>query len=634
MFIESAFYFLGAVLISLFQAVSCFSAGALLLRKREYMAKTSPMFFVFRADAALCFTLGLCIFAMTYLLLALSSIFYIPVVIAVNVFVSSIFFLRFRNEFNLGSIRFTLTKIFLPLGENLFFKLIFIISVFLFVTSLPRTLIQPLTGDALVYYYAQAKLIAYLHAYASINTYQDIMGSVIPFIFEMMFSAFYLCGGAVIGQYASKLLVFVCFMFLLNLVFNLIKELRVSKEYAIFAVLILITSSSIVISLSAGKADIPSLLASCAAIYMVTRLKPEIPERFNMSLVAFLTAVASMGKFPYLSQLPVVVLCVYLGKRYRILRYIGKEVFYAAGIFLVTLLIGWNLKNYLAGGEPLAPLIDVAGYSPLRAVLNPPEVTNHILRIFPLAIIYGKFLMQEGSMSPLLSSGYIFFLASILLRGKVQYSGSLLGILTGTALGLIIWLSINPSLFTPRFMYPLMLGIIVSAGPAFDFIWQRKDLILCKTTLVFFAIAVGGMNFVMLKQYSTEYLIKNPLHFEYPLGFTQAAALVNKDMRPDVKLRLVTSFFEPFDGRFLNSFKVLHQDEALIPRGSIGILTASEFWENIKKENIDYIYIWNEYYLYPEIKYLFNLEKLPSGLQVETIKWADASLIIIRRSKN
>lgn len=632
---ESSLFVLGAVLISSFQVFSCFSAGALVLRKREYMTTTAPIFFVFRADAALCFALGLCILSLTYLALALASTFYMTIVIAANVLIASIFFVKFRNELHLGSLRFTLIKIFLPLHKNLLFKLVFIISAFLLVTSIPRALIQPLTGDDLVYYYAQAKLIAHLHTYQSINTF-EMLGNVIPFVFEMMFSAFYLCGGAVIGQYASKMLVFVCFVFSLSLLFHFIKEMGISKEYGIFAVLILITSSALVISLSSGKPDIPSLLASCAAIYMVTKLKPEIPDEFNMSIVAFLTAMACLGKFSSLSQVTIIVFCIYLGKRYRILRLISKEAFYAACIFILTLLIGWAFKNYLVGGEPLAPFVNfkpsVYKFNVLSWVLNTPEVTNHILKIYPLAIIYGNFLAQEGSISSLLSVSYIFFLASIFIRGKVQYNISLICTFIGTTLGLLIWLLINPSILAPRYMYPLIVGIVVCAGPAFDFIWQRKQLILCKTTLVFFIIAVGWMNYVILQQYSTDYIIKSPLHYQTALGFTQAAAIVNKDERPDIKLRLVTSFFEPFDGRFLSSFKVLHKDQALIPPGSLGILQATEFWENIQKEKIDYIFIWDEYYLYPKMKYLFDLEKLPPGLQVKAISWGDSSLMIIRRT--
>lgn len=631
---ESLLYAFYAIILALIQALSAIALGRLV----SNLGKAAGSFSLSGPHGAIHFTLGSGILSLVYLLLALSSLFHAPLIILINAALI-VFLVRdlFRAPAGEKPDR-NVKSLILPLFSTIDFKIIIVAAALLFILGLPRTLIQPLVGDCLVYYYAQAKLIAYTHSYQSIRTFEHA-GNIIPFVFEMIFSSFYLIGGGIAGQYASKFFCFISFFFAIVLFYHTVLSAGLSKLYAAFSVLILVTSQAIIISLSSGKPDIPALLATIGAIYVALNLQSDTIDIRSIAILSFLTALACLGKLSFLSQITIIVAGIYCIKRYTLLSQIKREILVGLSVFAVTLFLGWSLKNIFHGGEPLAPFayfFSKAPFSAIRQIWNTPEATRHIIMTYPLALVFGNYYMQEGTMSSLLCVCYLFFGTSLLSRAKNIYSKEILAILAGALLSLGIWIITNPSVFTPRYIYPIIISFIIVLGPAFDYVTLRGSFPFSRISMLIYAVILTFLTFFGLRGYNTDYLIKNPNHYCTPYGFTQAAAIVNSDPRNTVNVRFLTSFFEPFDGKVLSSFDVLHIDKKLMPSyepGEIEKFPASEFWKNIQNNKIDYIFTWHHYYVYPKAKHLFDLSYLPPGLSVKVMEWEDSSLLIISRDQ-
>lgn len=631
---ESLLYTFYAIILVFVQALSAIALGRLVSNS----GKAADSFSLSGPHEAIHFTLGSGILSLVYLLLALSSLFHAPLIILINAVLIG-FFVRDIFRATAGEKPESNVKsLILPLFSNVDFKIILVAAALLFILGLPRTLIQPLVGDCLVYYYAQAKLIAYTHSYQSIRSFEH-MGNSIPFVFEMIFSSFYLIGGGVAGQYASKFFCFISFFFALVLFYHTVLSAGLSRLYAAFSVLILVTSQAIIISLSSGKPDIPALLATIGAIYVALNLQRDHIDVRSVATLAFLTALACLGKLSFLSQITIIIASIYCIKRYTLLHHIKEEVLVGISVFAVTLFLGWSLKNIFHGGEPLAPFVHFfsrAPFSTIRQVWNTPETTRHIIMTYPLALIFGNYYMQEGTMSSLLCICYLFFGTSLFSRAKNIYSKEILALLAGALLSLGLWLITNPSVFTPRYIYPIIISFIIVLGPAFDFVTLRGSFPFSRISMLIYAVSLTFLTFFGLRSYNTDYLIKNPNHYSTPYGFTQAAYIVNSDPRNTVKVRFLTSFFEPFDGRVLSSFEVLQLDKRLMPSyepDQIKKFPASEFWINVKNNKIDYIFTWHHYFIYPKAKHLFDLSYLPPGMSVKVMEWEDSSLLVITRNK-
>ena len=97
-----------------------------------------------------------------------------------------------------------------------------------------------------------------------------------------------------------------------------------------------------------------------------------------------------------------------------------------------------------------------------------PATTFRLLATYPLALTYGRYWAQFGTLSPLVI-GLLPFL--IYMPRQERCASKLAALSVGAAIGLIAWIALFPAVFMPRYFLAnlLMLGIpAAAAGEAFS----------------------------------------------------------------------------------------------------------------------------------------------------------------------
>ena len=622
MVMNNALVLFAASLLALSQTLAALGMGSIIL-------PASQDDHLLGADTALRAMFGFFLYSLIYLLLSLFGCFYwgvaaLPVLAGLTLFIT-----RLARPVQLFSNTVRRIRLFVinTTRDSLYVKLVLSLCVIL-LAFYSKILIQELTPDALVYYYAQAKLIAGLHHYASIHTF-SFLGDHYPFFGEMLFAASYLFGGDLIGQFSSKLICFSALLFSLVLMYRAASAIGLSRLYSSITVLILLTSRAIIISQLSGKAELFSLLASLSAMYILLTLEKERNIR-SVSLAGLCVAFSILAKCSLLLQAPIIAAILYLAKRFPLRRTHRMEIVAAIGAIAICLLLGWTLKNIVVANEPFAPfyyLHDKQHYGVIQE-LNNPEATRQILFTYPLALVFGDYLGQEGGISPIVCLGYLFVCVALCSKQAALWTREATALAIGVVLSILSWISFNPSIFGPRYMYAVVVALVLSIGPGFDFMITNSTYHISRISTAVFMAVVSVLLILYLNTFSFNYAIHYPHSYRSlnDTGFIEAANVINGDSRTDITVRLLSSFFEPFNIAVLSSFKTLQEDI------DYSKVSKNDFWHLALTKKIDYIYAYHLYVYYPQYKSFLECDEYPEGLSVERIQYKNGTLYILKRS--
>jgi hypothetical protein len=157
------------------------------------------------------------------------------------------------------------------------------------------------------------------------------------------------------------------------------------------------------------------------------------------------------------------------------------------------------LKNSVVFGEPLAPFVSLSG--PNRVTEQNwfgPEATRYIVLTYPFSLVYGKYPMMGGGVSPLV----LMFLplALLLPRPESWYRSRLVQMSLIGLLGVVVWVVVRPSILAPRYIFPPLMLLGLPAAAAVEEICRRPA-----KSRALAALCVGGI--LMVEVVSFRYWI-------------------------------------------------------------------------------------------------------------------------------
>lgn len=224
---------------------------------------------------------------------------------------------------------------------------------------------------------------------------------------------------------------------------------------------ILVSSSSFTLYMYDGKVDLFGASFALAALYWLLQDSSQDDRRSALAWAGLMAGSATVAKFSYVVTLAVAMLVLLAWQHQRTQSANGK--FDAPGFFRACIVLGvWAaiawlpqcLKNGVFYGAPMAPFLGMGETgSWLNQVWHSPEITRHILLTYPYALVFGRYPMQGGGVSPLLL--VLLPLAWLLLRRKGD--GTLAAVTLAALLSTIAWMLVRPSVLAPRYILATLL---------------------------------------------------------------------------------------------------------------------------------------------------------------------------------
>jgi len=385
-----------------------------------------------------------------------------------------------------------------------------VIALFLVILASAITCLTsyPPMEDAEAFYLSLPRLFASTHRFSMLPGYTEFcqigLGS------EMHAAVYYSLVAPLYDEFAAelaaKLNAIPAIGAMCVLLWALTSRIGGGRRAQVLAVAMILSSSMIWMIVLLSKSDLYPALLGMAAIYWLV-LAGELKDRLALAMTGLLTGLAVSGKVSYLVVMgPMLAMAivwqVWSGLKIRGATSIGASALSLArcyGVLGLWTLLGVAplvIKNTLVFGQPLAPLV-LVGAQPnpwLHQTWFTPATTRWIAATYPLALIYGKYPMQAGTLSPL----WLAFAPMILLtswRKEWRHRDSVL-LAWAAVLGLLVWVILEPSVIAPRYYMPAVMGLIpIVAIAAEKAIRARERKILCiaviVSTIVVLAIDVG-----------------------------------------------------------------------------------------------------------------------------------------------
>jgi len=204
------------------------------------------------------------------------------------------------------------------------------------------------------------------------------------------------------------------------------------------------------------------------------------------------------------------------------------------GLWALPAVIPHLVKNAALFGEPLAPFFYLSGQasSLLDQAWFSPETTRHIVLTYPFVMVFGRYPMQYGTLSPLVLA--FAPLAFLTARSQDWRRSALLQVGLVATLGLVLWVVVRPSAPAPRYILPtLLLFAVCSASFAESALRQYTNAKLFRITLWSTAYAVLTITTLATSAdlKSIERALKEP-QFEGDSPIVRAVQLVNREASP------------------------------------------------------------------------------------------------------
>ena len=325
----------------------------------------------------------------------------------------------------------------------------------------------PTMMDALAYYLAQGKVIAYTNEMAPVLGYGGFQ--VLSYAAEMPFALMFLFAGDLIGHYAAKATIYPVVLATMALMWAIARCCGLKTLGRWIACMLLISSSSHLLVAFDGKSDLISNLYGLAALLS---LLSTLRASLNSGAIVFglLSGGAIIAKFSVLAVLPPAFAVVVAWKFWKQWKLALKYAAIAAAAVSFTLVAGWALKNTILFNDPIAPFYRFHESTPTfntKQIWYSDENTQWIRATYPLALTFGRYPMQYGQ----LSVGWILLLPLFFVVRSFKDKSSLV-LLAGGLVGIATWVYLRPSTFAPRYILivlsMLMFAFAYAADTAFN----------------------------------------------------------------------------------------------------------------------------------------------------------------------
>ena len=351
-------------------------------------------------------------------------------------------------------------------------------SLILVLATAGKMLIMPLAGDAITFYLPFPKLIAYEQAMVPLPCFEWMC--TISLQGEMHWAALFLFG---IGSRAV-LFTWPVAAGTACLLLNLATLGGVGRRGQWIVLAMLFASTTFTFHVGDGKVDLFGAgLGVACAYWLVQAGRLEGPRTCLVLAGAFagLAVIAKLSLLVVLAPASGTLLLWHAVLRTEALpgwraaagRFVGAGLLF--GPCALAMLIPHVIKNAMIFDEPFAPFVVLHGPSSIitSQCWFSPATTAKIVAIYPLALVYGRYPMMGGNLSPLLlmfAPLLIFLPRPACWRTSVMCQIACLGVV-----GLVAWLVVRPSVVAPRYILPPLFLLMIPLARAAEWACSRPD---------------------------------------------------------------------------------------------------------------------------------------------------------------
>ena len=494
--------------------------------------------------------------------------------------------------------------------------------------------------DTLAYYAAQAKATANTGSLVPVGgtfgTYRSFLQ--LGLSMEMNYALCYALGPEGSGALALRFLVYPALLSILVLSYGIGAAIGIRGRWHWLVMTMVFTSTAVTFYVYGGKTDIFPAAAGLGAIYWM--LKDRKSLRTQHCIVGgVLTGIAALFKFSYLlGFLPVttslLAWCLFEEWRNRSPISWYKLVSFVASV-LITLILGWNLKNAVLIGEPLAPFLVFSDVFPffMNHKYYPVESEWFLRLIFPFALFFGEFSNSQRHISPLLLAMAPFLLYAFKKALSEHEITMDLALLTACCLAPAAWIAFRTQFILPRLYLATCVGLVFPVVYAAQTYFNRHPGKAIEYSIVSLGIGLLVLAAIPLRatliHQSVPFMAHAKEYGEYKHAHPclRMAAYINNDDRRSKKVVSAGYMTEPLDGDVLSEMRYVFVNRtgpggSGIPSGQ----TPSEFWRAMSKNGVDYIMVsmWTQG---NKGKEYFTLNAIPHDVEVDTLEFSDGYLL-------
>ena len=340
------------------------------------------------------------------------------------------------------------------------------------------TIGRTLEVDAVAFYLAAAKLIAYTGRIGTLPGYESF--SWVIMTAEMSYATLMVLGAPGVS---ARFYEWVNFAPALVALYSVVRVCQLSARAASLSVVLALTSSAAISLWGGGKADTFAVGPAFIAVWFALASWRSARRTTFVAMSGLFCGLAIVTKASYLViLLPSTVLLVFWldiaavmasarvfdwGTIYRQAKQMAiTGLSFGGGLaFALAAFVIKNLIIFQAMFPGANSLASSAYFSRIT--------TARLIASYPLALTYGHYWAQGGNLSPLILGFFPLFF--MIPRGERQLISPVAALTISAIAGVAIWIILMPSLFMPRYILAtlLLLGVPAAAGAAYAS--RRRD---------------------------------------------------------------------------------------------------------------------------------------------------------------
>ena len=432
------------------------------------------------------FLLGQCVLSAGWLFLGLASQFTTPAIASVLLVTGTISLIAIFKRNTLPEFRQDLRWPKKRIGG--FWVVMLSIAGIWFIKMFYVALALQPQGDALASYMVVPKILASSHRLSPQPNY--FLLSQLGLFGELHYAALM----ALCGANAAKLFTWFTAVASVSTLLALCRDAGIGYKGKIIAAILLATSTTFFEYAVDGKVDIYGAALGLMSYYWILCDRGAHRTR-NLVLSGIFCGFATVSK---LTNLPVIVpglLCLIAIDRFTYAKKtcsgfqswlpcaVKDSAIVACSVIIA--MIPHFIKNGIWFHEPLAPFIyfgrqDLNMVGPAWYSLKD---TFFLLATYPIALTFGRYPTQQGTMSPLIL-GFVL-LAILLPRPQSLFTSRLFRISFAALLGTLAWMTTFPSFVMPRYILAtLILFIPVASKSAENMLELEKGWKTCTSAIL------------------------------------------------------------------------------------------------------------------------------------------------------
>lgn len=304
------------------------------------------------------------------------------------------------------------------------------------------------------------------------------------------------------------------------------------------------TSSAVTLLSGSGKTDLYGAAFAFAAYYWAFNIEKEkrIPASILTGLFGGLAVVAKISYIgSFLPSLAVIMLwkVFFQSNEYT---FSSKFLpFILVGITAVFIAVQLPIKNQILFNNLLAPygMADI-----FDQVWYGPDTVRRIYLTLPLALTFGEYWAQIGSITPLvlMFSPLLFFLP----KPRRVVESPLVVLSIAALVGLACWFISHPSNFAPRYFLACMLLLLLPFAKAADFFTTQGStntrLIQAAIILTVIYTGLDYTTFIKFSEMDLQSLMGGKTNCNTDPIWCKIANAVNSDLDPGERIFTNTRF--------------------------------------------------------------------------------------------